>query len=331
MTRPIFRATATFAAAVMLAGCVSTQAQRIGGDDGSDMCRTQVVALDSTGDFFGEDILRGAVLGAAAGALIGGLVTRRWEGALIGAATAGAAGAATGYWVAVQRQAQDQRAVTSQIMSDLTRENAQLDRTQVAFNQLMDCRFRAAEDVRMAVRDGRLTRVAGQAHMGDIRARTDRDIQLARTISGRIGTRGAEFDTAIDNVVPGGKASVQRAVASRSQSVPVRARRAVPVRLAPSSSSVQVAQINTREVVSARPGTDGFTLVETASGVRGYAPTSDFQSAAPGRAVPSGRPMAEGGDVRSLAATNLVRREGFNDSVGNAERLAMAGGFELAG
>jgi len=331
MSRPIFRATASLTAAVMLTACVSTQAGRIGVDDGRDACRPQLVALDSTGDFFGEAILQGAAIGAVGGALIGGLASGRWEGALVGALAGGAAGAATGYWVAVQRQAQDQAAVTAQIVNDLSRENAQLDRTQVAFDQLMDCRFLTAERVRVAVREGRISRQAGLAQMADIRARTEADIRLARTISGRIGTRGAEFDTAIDNVVPGGKESVQRAVASRSQSVRVTARQSVPVRLTPSSSSVQVAQVNAREVVSARPGRDGYTLIETSTGVRGYAPASAFQATRGQAAALGEAPAATGGDVRSLAATNLVRREGFNDSVGNVERFAQSGGFELAG
>ncbi|HEV7456581.1 MAG TPA: YMGG-like glycine zipper-containing protein [Roseococcus sp.] len=331
MSRPIYRATAALTAAVMLSACVSTQAGRIGADDGRDACRAELVALDSTGDFYGETILQGAAIGAVGGALIGGLASGRWEGALIGAVAGGAAGAATGYWVAVQRQAQDQAAVTAQIVNDLSRENAQLDRTQVAFNQLMDCRFHSAAQVRVALRDGRISRPAAQAQMADIRARTERDIQLARTISGRIGTRAAEFDTAVDNVVPGGKASVQRAVASRSQSVRVTARQSVPVRLTPSSSSVQVAQISARETVSARPGRDGFTLVETSSGVRGYVPTDAFQTTRGQAAALGQSPEVAGGDVRSLAATNLVRREGFNDSLGNVERLAQSGGFELAG
>jgi hypothetical protein len=37
-------------------GSMSTQSQRIGSDDGTDSCRTQLVALDSTGNFFGADI-----------------------------------------------------------------------------------------------------------------------------------------------------------------------------------------------------------------------------------------------------------------------------------
>lgn len=331
MLRPIFRAAATLTAAVVLAGCVTTQAGRIGYDDGTDPCRPQLVALDSTGDFFGEDILAGAAIGAATGALVGGLASGRWQGALIGAAVGGLAGGATGYYAAVQRQARDQFAVSMQIAHDLSRENAQLDRTQVAFNQLMDCRFRSAENVRMALRMGRISRPMAEAQMSAIRGQTERDIALARSISGRIGTRGAQFDTAVDGVVPGGKAVVVADARMRSRAVQATARRPVPVTLTPSSSSVTVAQINPRDVVTVRPAEGGFALVETSSGQRGYAPAEAFQPATRG-AMPAAAPAAaeQPGDVRSLAATNLTRRENFNESVGNAERLARSGGFELA-
>src|SRR6476646_10182059 len=73
----------------LLCGCApgafTTQSQRIGPDDGTDSCRPQLVALDSTGNFFGADILKGAAIGAGTGALagglIGGLATGSWRGA----------------------------------------------------------------------------------------------------------------------------------------------------------------------------------------------------------------------------------------------------------
>ncbi|WP_421988718.1 hypothetical protein [Roseococcus sp.] len=101
------------------------------------------------------------------------------------------------------------------------------------------------------------------------------------------------------------------------------------MKLRPDAGSSQVAQINAREVVATRPGPPGYVQVETASGVRGYAPADAFPAQPRGRQSAS----AEGGtDVRSLAATNLSRRDNFTESVGNAERLAAAGGgFELAG
>ncbi len=116
---------------------------------------------------------------------------------------------------------------------------------------------------------------------------------------------------------------------SRPQQVRVAPRRAVVVKLRPDAGSAEVAQINAREVVATRPGPAGYVQVETASGVRGYAPADAFPAAPRGQRVaaePSG-----GSDVRSLAATNISRRDNFSESVGNAERLAAAGGgFELA-
>jgi len=326
MTRhPWHRIASTLCAAVLLAGCVTTQAGRIGIDDGRDACRPQLVALDSTGDFYGEQILQGAAIGAASGALIGGLASGRWQGALIGAAIGGASGAAVGYYAALQRQAADQQALFVQMSNDLSRENAQLDRTQIAFNNLMDCRLRSAERVRELVRSGRMDRANGQSQMAEIRNRFEADLALAQSINGRIATRGAEFDTAIDSAIPGGKAAIQTAA---YRPAPVRAapRRNVEVKFSPSPDSARIGTVNAREVVAVRPGPAGSVAVETASGLRGYAPADAFP------AQRAAAPPAADGDVRSLAATNLSRRENFAASLGTAERVAQAGGgFELPG
>jgi hypothetical protein len=319
------RAISGLMAAVVLAGCVTTQAGRIGVDDGRDACRPQLLALDSTGDFYGEQILQGAAIGAAGGALIGGLTSGRWQGALIGAAVGGASGAAVGYYAALQRQASDQQALFQQMSKDLSSENAQLDRTQIAFNNLMDCRLRSAERVREMARTGRMDRATAQAQMAEIRTRFQADLALAQSINGRIAARGAEFDTAIEGAIPGGKAAVQTA----ARPAPVRAapRRPVEVKFSPNPDSPRIATVNAREVVAVRPGPPGSVAVETASGLRGYAPADAF----PAQRAPAPQTDA-GGDVRSLAATNLARRENFSESLGNAERVAQAGGgFELPG
>ena len=315
------RITAAFAATIILAGC-TTQVGRIGFDDGRDGCRVQLVQLDSTGNFFGEDIVRGAAIGAVSGALIGGLATGRWQGALIGAAVGGAGGAAVGYYGALQRQQRDQAGINAQIANDLQRENAELDRTQIAWDQLIDCRLRSAQQIRQAVRDGRLDRTVAISQLSDIRQRVTGDIALAQTINGRITTRGAEFDGAIDAVVPGGKGAVR--VAGSPQPIRVAPRRAVAVTFSPQQNSPQIAQIAARDVVAVRPGPPGFAQVETASGVRGYAPADAVQAPRGALAQPPA-----GNDVRSLAATNISRRDNFTASVGSAERLAQSGGFEL--
>jgi outer membrane lipoprotein SlyB len=329
------RVVAIATSAALLAGCVTTREGRIGGDDGSDPCRAQVVALDSTGNFFGEDIMRGAVIGAAGGALIGGLLAaatggrggRVATGAAIGALAGGATGAATGYYQARQQQATDQASLNASIAGDLAKENAELDRTQLAFNQLMDCRVVAANAVRADLRAGRVQRPAAEQRMANLRALAQRDMQLAQSINQRITQRGAEFDTAIENVAPGTKNAM--AGASVGRSVPVQARSTVALKLRPDPAAPDIAQVSARERVTLQPAIGGFALVETPSGLRGYAPASAFPEA---RSLGTRPAFATGadGDVRSLAASNIARRDNFTESVGNAERLVQGQGFELA-
>lgn len=331
------RSLSVITSAALLAGCVSTQAGRIGADDGSDPCRMQLVALDSTGDFYGEDILRGAAVGAVSGALLGGLIAAAsgqrgnnvLAGAAIGAVAGGVVGGAGGYYAARQRQASDQASLNRAIAGDLAAENAQIDRTQLAFNQLMDCRFGSAQRIRADLRAGRISRAQADAMMANVRARTQGDIQLAQTINGRIAQRGGEFDTAIENVAPGTKQQVL-AGARVGAPVPVQARASVPLKLRPDPTAPEIAQVSARESVTLQPSTGGFTLVQTSSGLRGYAPANAFPEAArlgSARSVPM---AANDGDVRSLAASNIARRDNFDQSVANAERLAQGQGFELA-
>lgn len=324
-------------ATVLLAGCVTTRDQRIGSDDGSDACRAQVVALDSTGDFFGESIIRGAAVGAAGGAAIGALIAaasgRRGSdvavGAALGAVAGGVAGGTAGYLQARQQQAADQAGLNRAIAGDLATENAQLDRTQLAFDQLMECRFGTAQRIRADLRAGRLARPQAEAQMAALRAQTQRDLQLARSINGRIGERGAQFDTAVETVAPGAR---EQAVASArpARSVPAQARATVPLKLRPDPAAPDVARVDARERVTLQPAGNGFALVETAGGLRGYAPAQSFPEAR-GLAAQRPAPVAMDGDVRSLAASNIARRDNFSQSLGNAERLAAGQGFELAG
>ena len=323
--------------AVLLAGCVSTRASRIGADDGMDACRPQLVALDSTGDFFAEDILKGAAFGAVTGAVLGAAIGGDVRGALIGAAAGAATGAAGGYLYALQQRSADQAALNASLASDLERENAQLDRTQVAFNQLMDCRFNRAQQIRQAYREGRLPKDVAAAQMAELRARTQHDIALARQINERIGTRGAEFDTAIESVAPGVKS---RVIAAKSGAPPVaaRARTPVVVMLRPEPGAPEVGRVAPRQTVQLRPAAPGYALVEADGQPVGYAETSAFSTAggrgggAPVRlAAATPTPVAaSSGDVRSLAASNIARREGFADSVRTAESATAGGGFELA-
>lgn len=335
MRSSIRRSVATVTAAAMLAGCVSTQAGRIGVDDGRDVCRAQVVALDSTGDFFGEDILRGAAIGAGTGAIAGGLIAaatgRRGSdilaGAAIGALAGGIIGGVGGYIQARQRQASDQASLMMAVGGDLRAENAQIDRTQLAFNQLVDCRVNAASRIRADVRAGRLSRDQGMAMMAYQRDLMRRDVALAQAINQKIGTRGSEFDTAIETIAPGTKQAVtaRRAVSAQ----PTTARVSAPIRIRPEGGAPQIGQLAPQERVTVRPAEGNFALVETSSGVRGYVPASAVGVRGLGTESAGGR--GQDGEFRQLAATNIARRDNFSESVQNADRLAQGQGFELAG
>lgn len=330
LRRPISAVTA----AAMLAGCVSTQAGRIGTDDGRDACRTYVVQLDSTGDFYAEDILRGAAVGAGTGAIAGGLLAavtgRRGSdilaGAAIGAVAGGVVGGVGGYLAARQRQANDQQQLALAVGGDLRNENSQIDRTQIAFNQLVDCRVNVANRIRADVGTGRMSRNQGLALMSYQRQLMQRDVALARQINEKIGTRGAEFDTAIETIAPGTK---QNVVARRSAPVqPTTARVSAPIRIRPDGNAPEIGQLSARDQVSVRPAPGNYALVETSSGVRGYVPASAVGVRGLGAEASGGR--GQDGDFRQLAASNIARRDNFSESVQNADQLAQGQGFELA-
>jgi uncharacterized protein YcfJ len=336
MRSALRRPVASITAAVMLAGCVSTQAGRIGVDDGRDACRAYVVQLDSTGDFYGEDILRGAAIGAGTGALAGGLLAaatgRRGSdilaGAAIGAVAGGVIGGTAGYISARQRQAQNQSALVQAVGGDLQNENRQLAATQLAFDQLVDCRVNAASRIRADVRTGRMNRDQGMALMTYQRDLMRRDVALAQQINAKIGTRGAEFDSAIETISPGVKGQVQarRAVTAR----PTTARVSAPIRIRPDAGAAEVGQLNRNESVTVSPAQGNFARVETSSGVVGYVPASSVGVRGLGTPEASVGGRGEDGQFRQLAASNIARRDNFSESVANADRLAQGQGFELA-
>jgi YMGG-like Gly-zipper len=318
------------AAALALASCapgaLSTQSQRIAYDDPGDSCHPEVLALDSTGDFFGAQILTGAAIGAGVGALAGGLIGQNWQSALIGGATGAVLGGTTAYWSALQQQRMDQMALDARVAGDLTRENAAIDRTQYAFDRLTDCRFRQAAGVRAAYRAGRIDRAQAEGEMASIRTLAAGDLRLAQLIDQQIQGRGAQFATATENL----GAPPPPPLPPR----PAVVRRAAPLRLTPQPDSPSVATLAPRERVTVTGGRDGYALVQTGNGAQGYAAESDL--AGPGaRSVavashPTAAAATQSGDVRTLAGSNAARRDAFAQSVSVAQQ-AQAGGFQLAG
>jgi hypothetical protein len=102
----------------------------------------------------------------------------------------------------------------------------------------------------------------------------------------------------------------------------------VPLRIRPEPTAPEIGRVAANEPVRVKPAGSNYALVETDGGLRGYAPASSFPGRRPAAAAAGG---GNGGGVRELAASNIAKRDNFNESVTNAERAAQGQGFELAG
>ncbi len=317
----------------MLTGCASgqfsTQASRIGPDDGTDSCRPYLVALDSTGNYFGTDILTGAAAGAAGGAALGALFGQDLKSALIGAAAGAAAGAATGYWVALEKQGQDQAVLTTRVSGDISRDNAQIDKTQDAFNQLTDCRVRQANAIKQAYKDHRIDRQTAVAQLGVVKQRAIHDAQVAQQIEGQIQDRSAQFQVAADHLSPGTTAAVA-AADKPPPSHPATVRQAAPLKLRPDPAAPDVTTLAAGDKVTVARARGSYALVETGNGQRGYTPFTDLSGPGANASAANTPQISGGGEVRTLAGSNAARRDQFAESVAVSKQEA-ATGFDLSG
>lgn len=249
------------AAAMLLAapGC-STVNTRLGPDDGTDACRRQLVALDSTGDYFAQDIVAGAAMGAIGGGLIGGLAGGNLRSAVLGAVAGGAVGALGGYWKARQQQASDQATLYRTMSGDIARDNEYIDRTQLAFNQLVDCRQFQANAIRTDYRTGRIGRPQAEAAMALVRQRSERDVQIARTISAKIDGRSADFAFANAQVNPGAPMTRAPMAAQQARPVPRPAANPGAAQVADATSTNLAKQERFRASVTAAASPSRFEL-----------------------------------------------------------------------
>jgi hypothetical protein len=341
----------------MLSGCAAggpgafTQAGRVGPDDGSDACHAQAVALDNTGNFFGQDILQGAAMGAAGGAILGAIAGGNLKSALIGAAAGGAVGAAGGYWEALQQQNQNTEQLESTVEGNLSAENAQIDKTQLAFNEDMDCRFEQAAQIKAAYKAGSITEDQAAAQLSAQKTLAQRDLQLAQTINGQIQSRGAQFDTAADNLDGGTAPDATTAALSK----PAVMRRDATLLLRPDPDAPPVGSVTRREDVTVTGVSGDYALVQADDGSSGYAPLSDVREAHTYRAIyvpqseqiPPPEPSSEASSytppaasgaaapppsttaVKQLDGSNAASRDSFAQNVA-VSQSAVSNGFQLA-
>ncbi len=311
-----------------------TQAGRIGPDNGSDSCYAQAQALDNTGNFFGQDILAGAGAGALAGGLIGGLASGNWKGALVGAGVGGAVGAAGGYWAALQQQSQDTATLEATVTNNLTTENTQIDATQIAFNNDMDCRFQQAQTIRTQYAAGQLTLAAAQAQMTQVQSWAQRDLALAQKINGQIQSRGAQFDTAVTNLNNGAPAPGSTDQAANDISKPAAIRTAAPLLLRADPSAPVIGQLASQQPVTVTGASNGYALVDTSNGTQGFTPLEDVGTPGGTRTIEIPQQqtasLSGGTPVEQLDGSNAARRDSFAQSVA-VSQSAVSNGFQLSG
>ena len=204
-----------------LAGC-STQMERIGSDDGTDSCRAQLVALDSTGNYFAEDMLKGAAIGAVSGGLLGGLASGNVKGAVTGAVAGAVAGALGGYWAKMMQQGKDQAILS--VVSDMRKDNDQLDNTKRAFNQLSECRKGQAASIKAQYKAKTITRDVAQVQLRQVVARANNDIVVMNKILADSNKRGDEYQYAAAKIDPTIPAPVSASGSGQQASQPAQAR-----------------------------------------------------------------------------------------------------------
>ena len=232
------------------------------------------------GDFFGEDILRGAAIGAgdrapSPAACWPRATGRRGSdilaGAAIGALAGGVIGGVGGYIGAAAAPGADQAGLIMAVGGDLQAENAQLDRTQLAFNQLVDCRVFEAQRIRNDVRAGPPVAQCGPRADG-LPAATD----AARR---RPGARHQRKDRHPRRRVRHRDRDHRAGHQAGRGCARVAAPGRPPARVRPHPHPAGAQRARDRpdhpkEQVTVRPAQGNFALVETASGVRGYVPAS---------------------------------------------------------
>ncbi|CAH0295696.1 hypothetical protein [Roseomonas sp. CECT 9278] len=322
------------AAALLLTACADGSGGGLPAADASDACRAQAAELDRSGQFFAVPIVAGGVAVVGAGGVLGtrpGVV-----GGLVWAATSAAAAVTAVAYLDQRRReaAGNEAALATAIGNDIDRENAGLAQTQAALDGVMDCRLREARRVQEAARAGAIQRQEAAAQLAAMRAQAERELAFSRTIEQRVQARAVDLDAGVAAVAPGAPPAPPPRPA-----VVVRPARPVPLQAAPvaAAAPAPTPTVAPRQEVRVLPARNpDFVAVETPAGQPlGYAPVAVFSiPAAQTRAIAmpalaTGLDATAPGRVRTLASTNIVRRDNFREAVGDFQRVVSAGGFEL--
>ncbi len=202
-----------------------------------------------------------------------------------------------------------------ELAAELARENAALERLQIAFDALLYCRWTEVRLIRADASAGAISR--GEAANRQVAAagRLRQDIGRAGQVRARIQARAARIEAALEAAAPG---TTRGLGAARPGTTRAMASAPLVLRARPEAGAPESGRLLAGAEVVLRPGVGSFALVD-ASGTTGYAPASAFTVLPPLTAAPGNTPL------RDLAATNIARREGFSQSLSLIERSGLQG------
>ena len=215
--------------------------------------------------------------------------------------------------------------VQADLAAQLAAENALLERLQIAFDALLYCRWIELRTIRADAAGGRLGRATAQAQLTSARARLVGELEQGRRAAIRVQEQGRALERGAERTARGLPAALGTARAGLLQAV---AAATVPLRLRPDPAAPEVGRIAGGRSVTLRAAPSGFALIEAADGAVGYAPVAAFNLSGRGPVAPAGSSFGSG-DLRSLVATNLARRENFAESV-DLSGCSLAAAFEEA-
>lgn len=196
-----------------------------------------------------------------------------------------------------------------ELAAELTRENAALERLQIAFDALMYCRWTEVRVIRADASAGRFPAAELPRRIGAAEGRLRQDLNRASQARDRLAARSARIEQAVERVSPGTRAAVAAQRAAGAGLPRAIASAPIMLRLRPDATAPSMGNLAAGTEVTLRPAPGGFVLAE-GGGRRGYALSSAFTIVPPRQATATPQDP-----LRSLAATNIARREAFLQSL----------------
>jgi hypothetical protein len=176
-------------------------------EDAGDVCAAQRAELRGGENYFAQDMIKGFVAGAAAAAgtsFLGGLISGKkpdTKDTVKMAAIGGVAGAIGGYFLAKQKVTTEANALADSIAQDIEKENGEIEKADIAFVKLRQCRFATAAQVKADYKAGRISRSEAESRLNNIRQRFEEDIRIAESINVKATDRAKEFQFASDQLL----------------------------------------------------------------------------------------------------------------------------------